>query len=67
MAAQKVGENVLVEVDKGKIVITIDLNHRGELSASGKTIRVASTLGNKQVTSGPEKVFLGLNAYVYAE
>jgi hypothetical protein len=55
-------ENVDFKVSGTKLVITVDLKHRGELSSSGKTIRVASTLGNVKV---PEtEVTVGLNAYV---
>ena len=55
-------ENVEFKVTGSKLVITIDLKHRGDLSASGKTVRVASTLGNVKV---PETdVTVGINAYV---
>ncbi len=40
-------ENVQFEVvDGNRLVIYVDLNHRGDISASGKTRRVASTEGN---------------------
>ena len=40
-------ENVEFEVlDSNRLVIQVDLNHRGDISASGKTRRVASTQGN---------------------
>ena len=43
-------ENVQFEVVEGnRLVIHVDLNHRGDISASGKTRRVASTLGNVSV------------------
>jgi hypothetical protein len=61
---QSIGENVEVEVRDGKAVITIDLSHRGPVSPSGKTRRVASTLGNVQIVG--TEVTLGLNAYVKA-
>ena len=59
-------ENVQFEVVEGnRLVIHVDLNHRGDISASGKTRRVASTLGNVSVkdASGVE-VKIGLNVYV---
>lgn len=63
--ANEIGENVLISEADGKITIVIDLNHRGELSASGKTVRVASTEGNQVVAMSKGKpVTLGLNAYV---
>jgi hypothetical protein len=70
-AATKVGENVSYTVNGTKLVITVDLAHRGALSASGKTVRVASTGGNAELagTAGEDgqNVRLGLNAYVYPE
>ena len=59
-------ENVQFEVVEGnRLVIHVDLNHRGDISASGKTRRVASTLGNVSVkdANGVE-VKIGLNIYV---
>ena len=67
--ATTVGENVSYKVTGNKLVIEVDLSHRGALSASGKTIRVASTGGNAELagTAGDDgqAVRLGLNAYVY--
>lgn len=62
MTQQQLGENVSIEVKDGKAIITIDLEHRGGLSGSGKSVIVASTGGN-QTIPGTE-VVLGLNAYV---
>lgn len=56
------GENVEIKVTGTKAVITIDLAHRGGTSASGKTVRVASTNGNQRIPG--TDVTLGLNAYV---
>ena len=59
-------ENVKLEVvDGNRLIIEVDLNHRGDISASGKTKRVASTLGNVSVqdVNGVE-VKIGLNVYV---
>ena len=59
-------ENVKFEVvDDNRLVIHVDLNHRGHISASGKTRRVASTQGNIDVkdANGVE-VKIGLNVYV---
>ena len=52
-------------VEGNRLVIHVDLNHRGDISASGKTRRVASTLGNVSVrdANGAE-VKIGLNVYV---
>ena len=59
-------ENVQFEVVEGnQLVIQMDLNHRGDISASGKTRRVASTLGNVSVKDAiGVEVKIGLNVYV---
>ena len=59
-------ENVTFEVlDGNRLVIEIDLNHRGDISASGKTRRVASTEGNIGIKDANEvEVKIGLNVYV---
>ncbi len=52
-------------VDGNRLVIYVDLNHSGNISASGKTRRVASTEGNigvKDANGVEAKV--GLNVYV---
>jgi len=61
MAVKNVGENVTVAIEETTATITIDLSHRGQVSSTGKTKRVASTEGNVKIT---EEVTLGLNAYV---
>lgn len=55
-------ENVEITVKDGKATIVIDLTKRGQRSSSGKTVRVASTCGNKPIDG--TSVVLGLNAYV---
>jgi hypothetical protein len=60
----ELGENVVYAVDGDTLTITVDLAHRGELSSTGKTIRVGSTKGNHPVTG--TDVVLSVNAYVYA-
>ena len=59
-------ENVKLEVaDGNRLIIEVDLNHRGDISASGKTKRVASTLGNASVKDAHGvEVKIGLNVYV---
>jgi hypothetical protein len=63
-AAVKTGENVEYTVDGDQLIIRVDLSHRVGPSASGKTIVIASTRGNKPV-EGTE-VVIGVNAYMYA-
>ena len=55
------GDNVVFSIENNQLTLVIDLAHRGPRSASGKTIRVASTEGNKTVPG--TEVVLGLNAY----
>lgn len=60
------GENVKATVLNNSsgpktLTLVIDLTHSGGPSASGKTIRVASTEGNVQVPG--TGVTLGLNVY----
>ena len=57
-------ENVKIETRDNKAIITIDLGYRGNLSPTGKSFRVASTLGNKKI-EGTE-IQIGLNAYIKA-
>jgi hypothetical protein len=56
-------ENVSITVspDKKKATIVVDLTHRGDLSSTGKTIRVASTEGNTELEGTGVKI--GLNAF----
>jgi len=63
LEGQLVGENVFMEIENDHVLhIRIDLLHRGDISDSGKTTRVASTLGN-QVIPGAESIKIGINSY----
>ncbi len=55
-------------IEGGFLVIKVPLNPTPVRSASGKTLVVASTHGNKQteVEVDGRPVIVGLNAYVYA-
>lgn len=55
-------ENVTFKRAGNILTITVDLNHTGELSSTGKTKRVASTLGNVPCPDSPE-IKIGLNVY----
>jgi hypothetical protein len=59
-----VGENVSYSIDGDTLTVVIDMSHRATNAPleGKKTIRVASTLGNKELPTG---VYLGINAYVY--
>lgn len=69
MAKTKVGTNISYEVNKqNKLVIEIDLKQEFGLSKSGKTIRIASTEGNKRMYDGKNNPFMiGINCYKYPE
>ena len=55
-------QNIGIEV-KGKVLtITIDLSVKGNASASGKSIVLASTKGNVEIPGAPG-VKLGVNVY----
>ncbi len=55
-------------IENGFLVIRVPMNPTPVRSASGKTLVVASTHGNKQteVEVGGKPVIVGVNAYVYA-
>ncbi|KKP51033.1 MAG: hypothetical protein UR43_C0028G0004 [candidate division TM6 bacterium GW2011_GWF2_33_332] len=55
-------ENVKFEKKGNILTITVDLSVKGSPSKSGKSIVLASTLGNKKV-DGTEDTFIGLNVY----
>lgn len=59
----KIGNNVDVEVDGSKMVITVDLSVEGTPSSSGKSLVIGSTQGNKKVGEGDSEVTVGLNVY----
>jgi len=52
--------NVDLKVNGNIMTITVDLSKDFGPSASGKTIQIASTLGNKPVGDG---IAFGLNVY----
>lgn len=53
-------QNVKTTIKGSKLIIEVDLSQEFGLSASGKSIAVASTKGNKAVVDG---VMFGLNVY----
>ena len=60
--------NVDIKVTGSKIVMTIDVAKATKTpSASGKTLQVASTRGNKPVNVKGVDIIVGLNAYVYPD
>jgi len=60
-------KNVEVTRDGNKLVLTMDLTQDHGPSASGKTVIIATTAGNKPVANvDGQEVYLGLNLYRYA-
>ena len=57
-------QNVTMKVTGNKLTITVDLSKDHGKSASGKTIKIASTGGNKEVPGGKGAI-IGLNIYKY--
>lgn len=57
------GSNVRYSIDtKGIMTLTVDLNAEGGLSASGKSVVIASSEGNQRTPEAPG-VSIGLNVY----
>ena len=54
-------ENIEQSINGDILTLKIDLSKRGEKSASGKTIRIASSEGNKRI-KGTE-IFVGVNVF----
>ena len=59
-------DNVQIEVNGNKAVITIDLTKDFGPSKSGKTIVVATTRGNVPIP-GSDTIKIGINCYKYPE
>ena len=55
--------NVVVETQPGKMIITIDTTRNLGPSKSGKTMLVASTQGNKKIDTDNGEITIGVNAY----
>lgn len=55
-------QNVEMKVVKNVLTLTIDLSKEFGRSKSGKTISIASTLGNQKISEEPE-TFVGVNVY----
>ena len=68
MEAHAMAEDLTVTRDGDMLVIRIPIG-KPTPSASGKTLVVASTRGNQKTTVqiDGKDLYLGLNAYVYAE
>ena len=57
-------QNIEVQVQGDKLVIVVDLSQELGLSASGKSVVIATTRGNADgVVPGYEEIVVGLNVY----
>ncbi len=65
MTQQKLGTGITATVSEdGKtLTLTLDISGPGELSASGKSMVVASTRGNKNIVTPDGTLTIGINAY----
>ena len=62
---QQYGTNVTAEAKGGSLILTIDPEARGGVSASGKSEKIASTGGSVDLAAvGFPGVKLGLNVYL---
>ena len=54
------------KIEGNELVIRLQLNDKPERSASGKTLVVASTRGNKETDCvvNVKRVIVGINAYI---
>ncbi len=59
-------KNVQLKVAGDKLTITVDLSKDFGLSRTGKSVTVATTSGNKQLTKKPG-TYVGLNVYKYQD
>lgn len=56
--------NIETAVKGNILTIKVDLSKEGGLSASGKTVSIGSSKGNKEI-DGADGVYLGINVYRY--
>ena len=56
-------KNVKMSVEGDILTIKVDLSQEFGPSASGKTIMIGSTLGNKQISRKHPDVRVGVNVY----
>ena len=58
----QIGQNIKAELKGETLTLTIDTSQDNGASKTGKTRRIASSLGNKELELLPG-VYLGLNIY----
>lgn len=59
-------KNITMTTNGNILTITIDLNQSFGMSASGKSVIIASTEGNQSVPGAPDGTAIGLNVYTKA-
>jgi len=62
--ALTLGQNIEYAMEGNTLVMRVDLSTEIGPSASGKTVLIASTQGNKEIANG---IRVGINIYRYAE
>lgn len=55
-------KNIEMNVERGKLIITVDLSKELGPSSSGKSVIIATTEGNVGVPGAPD-IKIGLNVY----
>jgi hypothetical protein len=71
--ATKIGKLDSIEMELASGILTLKIDTTKDIgpSASGKTIMIASSGGNKKINVGtdesPDEVMIGLNIYRYPE
>ena len=61
----KLGQNIDIKKENGNLIITINTKAKSTPSKSGKSLIVASSLGNKPIEG--TDLILGLNLYKPAD
>lgn len=54
-------QNVQMKIEGNKLIIEVDLSKEHGISASGKSMSIASSKGNKDI--GKDNIKIGLNIY----
>ena len=58
--SQRIGKNILLDIQGDVLTLTIDLSKNFGSSKSGKSTIIATTSGNQEVA---DSTYLGLNLY----
>ena len=58
-----IGENIKAELRGNQLIVTIDTSAELRTSRSGKSLIVATTSGNKRISTPKGDITIGINAY----